>query len=526
VQYEEGVGRYGNQKKVSNDDLTEYVSVPFSGTEGSNYFSNTQYIGKVEWYETETEGEVVVEETMPGESDEEKYTAHTGPFVAGESYTAAVTLGARNGWTFNGVTKNFFTHKWATDVTYDANTGIVTVSFPPSYPGSFSGEKDGDVNSAIDLIREAAATADSFPARAGAIYDAGEDTLTLLLSKGPTKGEKVSFDTSKDLSEEGLVLSTVEYGYGYGHVYAYVYADGSIDNYYNYPCYTTDSSNGTLDRSATSPKKVVIDGGGRTVDLTGMPTDHPLITVGKGVELTLRNITFKGMKAGESGDDKNNTAPLINVSGGHLIIEKGAVITGNTSRYRFTGGGVYSIAGKITMTGGEISGNIAHDGGGVFVDGNSTFDMSGEAIISGNEVTEEGGGVFVRRGSKFDMSGGAKISGNEAVGGGGVFVSGYDYDYGYGHSEFTMSGDAIISGNEALYGGGVYSDDIFIKTGGVIYGNDGGKTDNTATSGSGHAACAMINFKKRNSTAGEGVCLDSSNDENWEEWEDLDDWDF
>jgi hypothetical protein len=70
----------------------------------------------------------------------------------------------------------------------------------------------------------------------------------------------------------------------------------------------------------------------------------PLITVGSGVTLT--NITFKGLKSGQTGDNGNNTAPLIKVNGGTLVLGTGAYIqdntnTGNSTHY----GGVIWRAG-------------------------------------------------------------------------------------------------------------------------------------------------------------------------------------
>jgi hypothetical protein len=145
--------------------------------------------------------------------------------------------------------------------------------------------------------------------------------------------------------------------------------------------------------------------------------------------------------------------------------------------------------------------------------------MSG-GTISGNTAagalsSTGGGGVYVNSGS-FTMSGGT-ISGNTAegtlssTGGGGVYVHG---------GSFTMSG-GTISGNTAnnlliSYGGGVYvTGGTFTKTGGTIYGDTNtahteGDDENTAGSGNGHAVYVQSGPKKRNSTAGPSVNLDSA----------------
>jgi hypothetical protein len=110
-------------------------------------------------------------------------------------------------------------------------------------------------------------------------------------------------------------------------------------------------------------------------------------------------------------------------------------------------------------------------------------------------------------GGTFTMSGG-KISGNTASSssiaggyGGGVAVS---------FGAFTMN-DGEISGNTAASrGGGVdVSFGTFTKKGGTIYGDtdkiagNGNATDNTSTSGEGHAVQPGGGSKKRrNATAG------------------------
>jgi hypothetical protein len=151
------------------------------------------------------------------------------------------------------------------------------------------------------------------------------------------------------------------------------------------------------------------------------------------------------------------------------------------------------------------------------------FTMSG-GEISGNSVataSSSGGGVYVGSNSSFVMSGG-KISSNSVATassfGGGVYV-GYDGGTSPIGGTFTMNGGEI-SGNTAFYGGGVY---IFLsgtdslsgtftkQSGGVIYGTDASDTQkNTAGVGSGHAVSVSYDQKKRNTTAGAGVTLDST----------------
>jgi hypothetical protein len=255
------------------------------------------------------------------------------------------------------------------------------------------------------------------------------------------------------------------------------------------------SSNGSLIRGVAN-QTFIIDG----ITLAGKAdkteNNRPLVyTIGSNSAVELR-----------SGVIRDNIINSPNVSGGGVLVTmlatftmSGGTISGNT----LTGTGSYGggvVAGSFTISGGTISGNTAKNGGGGVATG-GTFTMTG-GTISGNTVTALGGGVFVDAGT-FTMEGGT-ISGNTASSGGGVFVETF--------ATFTMNG-GTISGNTAVSGGGVYPVGTFTKTGGTIYGdNDTTHTsdsdENTATSGNGHAVYAGA--RKRNTTAGPGVALDST----------------
>jgi hypothetical protein len=298
---------------------------------------------------------------------------------------------------------------------------------------------------------------------------------------------------------------------------------------------------------------ITLEGGTaeRTVSLT---TTGILFTIGSGVTLTLgSNVTLQGL---------NNTASLVQVnSGGTLVMNTGSKISGNKNTTEsFYGGGVNMLGGAaFTMNGGTISGNeSASNGAGVYVASNSAFTMTSGTIsnntasefgggvsvygeftmnsgmISNNTASEFGGGVSVY-GGKFTMTGGT-ISSNSAGGyyegyGGGVDVdingtftmtggtiSGNSADYGGGvdmyRGTFTQSG-GTVSGNSADTGGGVFvgSDGRFTKSYGTIYGSGASSTlKNTAYDNSnGHAVYVDSSpIKKRNSTAGSSVALDSA----------------
>jgi uncharacterized repeat protein (TIGR02543 family) len=221
----------------------------------------------------------------------------------------------------------------------------------------------------------------------------------------------------------------------------------------------------------------------------------------------------------------------------------GGEISGNSASSSYSsastsGGGVYVSDGAFTMNGGEISGNSAASsssgsrtsGGGVYVNG--TFTMNGGEISenTANGYYASGGGVYV--GNTFAMSGG-KISGNSASGRmhGDSYYSGHFYCGGGGvymsSGTFTMEGGEI-SGNSAsasydyAFGGGVYvGSGTFIKMqDAVIYGSNAESTlKNTAVSGDSYGHVIYVDSspaKKRNTTAGAGVTLNSSLSGGWE----------
>ena len=262
-------------------------------------------------------------------------------------------------------------------------------------------------------------------------------------------------------------------------------------------------------------------GAARTVSLS---SNGVMFTVAGGVTLVLdNNITLQG----RSGN--NNSLVRVN-AGGTLVMNTGSRITGNnntntasSSSSSSFGGGVYvNSNGTFTMSGGTVSGNTSYRGGGVYVDG-GTFTMSSGTVSgnSGNSVntasSSYGGGVFVS--GTFTMSGGT-VSGNTSYAGGGVYVSG---------GTFTMNG-GTVSGNTAsgyssggtsygAYGGGVAISangvTSFSKTGGTIYGYSAGDTSNsnvvknssgTVQSNGGHAVYASYSpSRRRDTTAGTGV---------------------
>jgi hypothetical protein len=242
-----------------------------------------------------------------------------------------------------------------------------------------------------------------------------------------------------------------------------------------------------------------------------------LFIIESGVTLTLdNNLVLQGLSS--------NSASLVQVnSGGALVMNTGSKISGNkNATHTPYGGGVNVNGGTFTMNGGTISGNTSSSssyssyGGGVSVSG-GTFTMN-NGTISDNTSSSSysysysyGGGVSVGgAATTFTMNNGT-ISNNTLSGsasyryGGGVSVNG---------GTFTMSGGTVSGHTTAVRGGGVYVDSgTFIKqqSGGTIYGSDADDAlKNTAIESNGYAVYVSSGSKKRNTTAGLYVTLDST----------------
>ena len=174
--------------------------------------------------------------------------------------------------------------------------------------------------------------------------------------------------------------------------------------------------------------------------------------------------------------------------GGGVCIYPGQ--TGEQSQFSMTGGssiagcvasdigGGVRASGTFKMSGKAVIRSCTAEsatqfvcGGGVYVDGSSSFEMSNEAKIEGCQAistssnSSNGGGVYVSSSSSFVMSDAAKIEKCQAISnsskssnGGGVYLT--------NNTKFTLSGNAVIQNCKAdnsvtpgeTYGGGVSAD--------------------------------------------------------------------
>ena len=255
---------------------------------------------------------------------------------------------------------------------------------------------------------------------------------------------------------------------------------------------STRGRNITVIIRSTNPQDV------KTIQLTGQGY---LFTLDASITVRFQNIILRG--------NSSNNKALILVGPAKLILDHGSKIIGNTN----------------------IEGDLL--GGGICING-GTLDIYENAEISGNIVQDRrqntrsgrGGGIYVGSGS-VNIFGGL-ISGNSSYLGGGIFISGI--------STVNMSGGVISKNNANFLGGGIYIDlernnrnnsisyGSFMKcaisgndTSGIIYGNFG-ENANRANSG-GHAIFRNSYGKppRRNITLSYYDEINSGSNDGWEE---------
>jgi hypothetical protein len=105
-------GAGGGPAAVSAFSLDGAVTAPVKGaTPSAAAIDGDQYTGTVVW------------QTSAG-------AAHSGSFAASTVYQAVAALTAKEGWTFDGVVANSFTHAGATTASNAADSGTVAIAFP------------------------------------------------------------------------------------------------------------------------------------------------------------------------------------------------------------------------------------------------------------------------------------------------------------------------------------------------------------------------------------------------------------
>ena len=139
--------------------------------------------------------------------------------------------------------------------------------------------------------------------------------------------------------------------------------------------------------------------------------------------LTIENTKIKGNRVEEKGGGLYVLAAYADVN---LTIKGTTKFNSNdadTGSNGTLGGGIYmkgNSAKSVTavMTGGTFLLNEAYDGGGIYIDSNASFTMTG-GLLTGNDAQilngGKGNGVYLAAGGTFTMSGSAKIKSTDDV---------------------------------------------------------------------------------------------------------------
>ncbi|SDU85946.1 right-handed parallel beta-helix repeat-containing protein [Jiangella alkaliphila] len=291
-----------------------------------------------------------------------------------------------------------------------------------------------------------------------------------------------------------------------------------------------DNGADTGDLDITAPVTVngagaaatVVDGGDAP---SGAPPEQTALDRVLEIHETAGAVTLSGLTLRE-GFAQEEGGALYTASGGNIRLN-GVNVT--DSEAIGDGGGIYALSGTVTITGGALTGNTAHNGGGVFgggepsltgvpsrlnlsgvtVDGNSAMSGGGVFIdhegalnltntpITDNHATDgDGGGVVAGSKASLSIRGGA-IEGNTATGdGGGVFT---------GIERPVSIEDVAFTGNEAG-----------IEVEGVTEGSGGG----LFAGGSGPVVVESSTFTENSAgTAGGGIALENNGSVNIENTE-------
>ena len=133
------------------------------------------------------------------------------------------------------------------------------------------------------------------------------------------------------------------------------------------------------------------------------------------------------LNGGEINNNEASFAGGMNYEGGKVTINEGSTISGNTAT---RGAGIMVSGDNITMSGGSITGNRTKgdkykEGGGVcivqytnqetHIPYSGVFTMTGGSI-TGNTAGSHGAGVYFLNGGTFEVSGDANVSGNTVNG--------------------------------------------------------------------------------------------------------------
>lgn len=246
---------------------------------------------------------------------------------------------------------------------------------------------------------------------------------------------------------------------------------------------------GMGDKTTAADAMVKVNGGSRLVIADGavLTNNKSRTYYGGGVFADHATVEMTG---GEISGNYGKNGGGVGLRGASMTVS-GGTIKDNTAEVTGGGVGVFEDSSLEMSDSGVITGNEARYGGGICVGGNTTITVGtgkgkltmkgGE--ISGNTSRAEGGGIYVQCQNTAEITGG-KICGNESCsghfGGGGIYVNGTrnvdGTNYKYGTLYLT---NALITENSAARGGGVAGCSsstvkVYQINGAAIYNNTAG----------------------------------------------------
>jgi len=198
----------------------------------------------------------------------------------------------------------------------------------------------------------------------------------------------------------------------------------------------------------------------------GKITKHTVKSYGAGVY-----VSTGGAFKMEGGSISNNTAKggagiYLNRSAAVL---SGGTVSGNTAKYEITwadgkeqksggnSGAIHLYGAELTLSGVNVTGNVAEGNGGAISTGRYTDSATGTykdskitmtaGSLSGNKATH-GGAIITQTGAVFNFHGGTIANNEASVAGAGIYVS--------TKSALNMTGGRVVNNSAKSNGAGIY----------------------------------------------------------------------
>ena len=175
-----------------------------------------------------------------------------------------------------------------------------------------------------------------------------------------------------------------------------------------------------IDEALTVSRAVVLDLNGYVLKYKGNP-NNSVIRVADGGDLTIQDSSPDAEHKFTPNSDGlwvlDETSGTETVTGGIITGGTGADVTSPGGMASYRGGGIMiEVGGSLAMTGGNIAGCTAHDGGGIYLNGlhgtvdQTSFTMSGGSIADDCTAAGGGGGVCNETGTLY--ANGGEIAGD------------------------------------------------------------------------------------------------------------------